>query len=98
MSQAKSTSAKANAPALKLSALLSECLVVTSWDEVENAFGKQVICKTEDGRTFYGNKRIRDFALTRERAARFTVDVLVQRTFEKEGNIISYLHVECNLV
>ena len=90
--------AKANAPALKLSALLGECLVVVGWDDIENAFGKQVICKTEDGRAFYGNRRIREFALTQEKAARFKVDVLEQHTFEKEGKGISYMHVECNLV
>ena len=88
----------ANAPVLRLSALLGECLVVAGWDEIENAFGKQVICKTEDGRAFYGNKRIREFALAREKAARFKVDVLEQRTFEKEGKSITYMHVECNLV
>ena len=90
--------ANANAPVLRLSALLGECLVVVGWDEIENAFGKQVICKTEDGRAFYGNKRIREFALVREKAVPFKVDVLEQRTFEKEGKSITYMHVECNLV
>ena len=90
--------AKATTPVLKLSALLGECLVVASWDEIENAFGKQVICKTEDGRAFYGNKRIREFALAQEKAAPFKVGVLEQRTFEKEGKSITYMHVECNLV
>jgi hypothetical protein len=28
----------------------------------------------------------------------FKVDVLEQRTFEKEGKSITYMHVECNLV
>ena len=83
---------------MKLSTLLGECLVIASWDEIKNAFRKQAICKTEDGRAFYGNKRIREFALTQEKAARFKVDVLEQRTFEKEGKSISYMHIECNLV
>ena len=88
----------ANAPVLRLSALLGECLVVTGWDEIENAFGKQVICKTEDGRAFYGNKRIREYALTHTSAGQFKVDVLEQRKFEKEGKSITYMHVECDLV
>ena len=90
--------AKANASVLRLSALLGECLVVTGWDEIENAFGKQVICKTEDGRAFYGNKRIREYALTHTSAGQFKVDVLEQRKFEKEGKSITYMHVECDLV
>jgi hypothetical protein len=90
--------AKANASVLKLSALLGECLVVVGWDEIENAFGKQVICGTEHGRAFYGNKRIREYDLTHTSAGQFKVDVLEQRKFEKEGKSITYMHVECDRV
>ena len=44
--------ANANAPVMRLSALLGECLVVTGWDEIENAFGKQVICKRKTAACF----------------------------------------------
>ena len=41
---------------------------------------------------------MREFDLTHTSAGWFKVDVLEQRTFEKEGKSISYMHVECDLV